>query len=187
MQRSTNGGFTILEILIVVAIIGIIAAIVLVALGDSREKSRNAAVISQMYEYQKALELSFSEAGSYPGTNAARTQRRCIGAGLDEYTPPYRCMGSLTTAYSPAASADIEAVFLQYINELPRFDQAKDSFNYSSPAYSGCTGEGMNNTSCTINDYSIWYLLEGIDQDCGFADVADNNLSDRYTLCRLMP
>jgi len=77
-----NKGFTLLELLVVIAIIGILVAVVVVALDDSRRTSRNTAVLSQMYEYRKALELHYTNTGSYPATNALRTHRYCFGDGL---------------------------------------------------------------------------------------------------------
>jgi prepilin-type N-terminal cleavage/methylation domain-containing protein len=176
-------GFTLLELLVVIAIIGVLSAIVMVSLNESRKKSRNVAVLEQMFEYQKSLELDYTTTGVYPRTNVARTHRYCIGDGL---TAGERCMGNFTTAYSPAAAAIAEGVFKSHMPSLPRFKQAIGGLDYSSPAYNGCTGVGIANTSCTDSDYSIWFLLEGTNQSCGRALVANANLSGEYTLCRLM-
>lgn len=178
-------GFTLLELLIVIAIIGILSTVVLAALDDSRRNSRNEAVISQMNEYQKALELNYSDTGQYPRTNVAGTARYCIG---DDLSPGEQCMGSVTNAagYSAANSAAAENAFRAYMSTLQRFDQPRGAYTYSSPAYSGCAGVGMANTSCTTGDYSIWFLLEGTNEDCGGrSSVANATLVGEYTLCRL--
>lgn len=178
-----NRGFTLLELLVVIAIIGVLSAVVIASLSDSRLKSRNVAVIEQMFEYQKSLELHYSNTGEYPRTNVSRRHRYCVGDGL---SPLERCMGNITTAYNSSASSVPEAAFSSHMSSLPRFQQSRGSFNYSSPAYSGCIGTGFSNTRCTERDYSIWFLLEKPNQDCGRAHVANNNLSGEYTLCRLM-
>jgi len=59
-------GFTLIELLVVIAIIGILASVVLASLNTAREKSRDAARISQLKEVQKALELYYSTEGQYP-------------------------------------------------------------------------------------------------------------------------
>jgi len=185
-----NRGFTLLELIIVITIIGLIASIMVVSINESRRKARNEAVVSQMYEYQKAIELNYSDTGVYPHPNGGQTRERvlCIGDGLfvgDD------CLGSLSRSYNVADSSVIEGALKNYLSLLPRFAQPSGILDYSSPAYSGCTSDGTpphanSNTSCTENDYSIWYLLEGTDEDCGGrADVANNNLSGVYTLCRL--
>lgn len=179
MQNARHQGFTLLELLMSIAIIGILASIVLVAVTDARQKARNTAVISQMDEYQKSLELFYSQNGYYPGTNGSRTARFCMGDN-----PVGNCMGTLTSGYDNNDSLINEALRV-HMATLPRFDQSVGSLNYSSPAYSGCTGAGTANTSCTVQDYSFWFLLEGVDQECGKAIVANGNLSGEYTVCRL--
>lgn len=181
MRRGrAERGFTLIELLIVVAIIGVLSAIVLAALGESRERSRNAAVISQMKEYQKAIELFYSNSGYYPRTNVGRDSRFCIGDVTDD------CMGSFTSdASSP--ELPINVALGNHIGSLPRIKQPQGGLNYSSPAYSGCAGTGMPLTSdsCTEQDYSFWFLLEGTNEDCAGAHVANTSLSGEYTLCRL--
>ncbi len=179
-------GFTLLELLIVIAIIGILSTVVIAALNDSRRNSRNEAVIGQVHEYQKAIELNFTDTGTYPGTNGNRRARYCIGEGL---ASGEQCMGSITNSagYSAVNSAAAESAFLAYMSSLRRYAQTRGTYTYSSPAYSGCAGIGMNDDlPCTSADYSIWFLLEGTDEDCGGrSSVANPNLVGEYTLCRL--
>lgn len=65
-MRSKKG-FTLIEILIVVAIIGILASIALVGLGGTRVKARDAKRIAEVRQIQSALELYFNRCGWYPG------------------------------------------------------------------------------------------------------------------------
>ena len=189
---QSNKGFTLLELLIVITIIGLLAALSVVALDESRVRSRNVALLSQMDEYQKALELSFTNTGVYPhpNTGSIRSRILCIGDGLSEGPPPDDCMGGITRTYVAANSAVIENAFTNILNILPRMSQPKGTFNYSSPAYSGCSSDAAvpiptSNTSCTELDYSLWYLIEGPNESCGSGQVANSNLSNEYTLCRL--
>ena len=77
-------GFTLLELLVVIAIIGVLSAVVLASLNSSREKASNSAILSQMNEYQKALELYYSDTGVYPHnwSNALRARVLCLGDGV---------------------------------------------------------------------------------------------------------
>jgi prepilin-type N-terminal cleavage/methylation domain-containing protein len=67
MQKKTQRGFTLIEILIVVAIIAILASVVLVGLGPTQQQGRDARRISDLRETQTALELYFNKCGFYPG------------------------------------------------------------------------------------------------------------------------
>lgn len=71
-DMNTRKGFTILELLIVVAIIGIISAVILNVISESRIKSRDSARKAQIQEVLKALELYYTDNGAYPllGTTA---------------------------------------------------------------------------------------------------------------------
>lgn len=59
-------GFTLIEILIVVAIIGILASIVLVGLGPARRAGQDARRIADLRQIQTALELYHNKNGTYP-------------------------------------------------------------------------------------------------------------------------
>jgi prepilin-type N-terminal cleavage/methylation domain-containing protein len=66
-ERQKSGGFTLIEILIVVAIISILASIVLVGIGPTEQLGRDARRISDLHEVQTALELYYAKCGYYPG------------------------------------------------------------------------------------------------------------------------
>jgi prepilin-type N-terminal cleavage/methylation domain-containing protein len=61
-------GFTLIEILIVVAIIAILASIVLVGLGPAQQSGRDARRLADLHGIQNALELYYNKCGFYPGT-----------------------------------------------------------------------------------------------------------------------
>jgi prepilin-type N-terminal cleavage/methylation domain-containing protein len=63
-------GFTLIEILIVVAIIAILASIVVVGLGPTQELGRDARRVSDLHEVQNGLELYYSNYGAYPGSSS---------------------------------------------------------------------------------------------------------------------
>lgn len=71
MINSNRKGFTLIEILIVVAIIAILASVVLVGLGPTQQSGRDARRLSDIHEVQNALELYYNKCGYYPGTAQA--------------------------------------------------------------------------------------------------------------------
>ncbi len=72
-RHNTERGFTLVEILIVVAIIGILASVALIGLGPVQKRGRDSRRISDMRETQTAIELYYSKCGYYPGPAANPT------------------------------------------------------------------------------------------------------------------
>jgi prepilin-type N-terminal cleavage/methylation domain-containing protein len=69
-HKSTSRGFTLLEILLVIAAIGILAAIVLVAINPTRQinQARQAAISSEKNAIEKALQQELIDTGNYPSS-----------------------------------------------------------------------------------------------------------------------
>ena len=59
-------GFTLIEILIVVVIIGILTSIVLVGVGGFRERARDTKRVADLRQVQGALEIYYSKGNAYP-------------------------------------------------------------------------------------------------------------------------
>ena len=70
MIKKLSEGFTLIEILIVVAIIAILASVVLVGLGPTQQAGRDARRISDLSEVQNSLELYYNKCGIYPGSES---------------------------------------------------------------------------------------------------------------------
>ncbi len=65
-NRKSRLGFTLIEILIVVAIIAILASVVLIGLGPLQRQGRDARRISDLKQVQTGLELYYNKEGQYP-------------------------------------------------------------------------------------------------------------------------
>jgi len=65
-MRKTTSGFTIVELLIVIVVIAILAAISIVAYNGIQERSRAAAIVARAEAYIKGIKLWAADTGSYP-------------------------------------------------------------------------------------------------------------------------
>jgi prepilin-type N-terminal cleavage/methylation domain-containing protein len=64
---SKKQGFTMIEVVVAIAIIGILATIVYASLGESRKKARDVQRVSDLQQVQLALRLYKDVHGFYPG------------------------------------------------------------------------------------------------------------------------
>jgi prepilin-type N-terminal cleavage/methylation domain-containing protein len=68
--NKARKGFTLIEILVVVTIIGILASITLLGLGPARRSAQDTAKIANLRSVQSALEVYFNKNGTYPDLDA---------------------------------------------------------------------------------------------------------------------
>lgn len=91
-------GFTVVELLIVVVVIGILATIVIVAYNGVQNESKQSKIAADLSNVQKLVELYKIQNGSYPatatnlnpdwGTNTARTDANCsVGTHQADWVP----------------------------------------------------------------------------------------------------
>ena len=61
-------GFTLIEMLVVIAIIGLLSSVVIIGLSGAREKARDAKRIADIRQIQNGLEVAYESATGYPAT-----------------------------------------------------------------------------------------------------------------------
>ncbi len=77
-NNFSRRGFTLIEMLVVIGVIGLLASVVLLGLGGARVGGRDAKRIADLRSIQTGLEAYYAACGFYPGTkncetNAAQT------------------------------------------------------------------------------------------------------------------
>ncbi|MDE2000959.1 MAG: prepilin-type N-terminal cleavage/methylation domain-containing protein [Patescibacteria group bacterium] len=63
-----GAGFTLIEVLVVVSIIGLLSAIILVGLSGFRARGRDTRRIADLKQVQNGLELFYAKNGNYPAS-----------------------------------------------------------------------------------------------------------------------
>src|SRR5690348_11775776 len=79
-SRTLPKAFTLIELLLVIAIIGLIATVSIAAVGGARAKGRDEKRVTDLKQIQKALELSFEPGSGYPVVGSPLT----IGTGATD-------------------------------------------------------------------------------------------------------
>jgi prepilin-type N-terminal cleavage/methylation domain-containing protein len=137
---KSRPGFTIVELLIVIVVIGILVAITIVAYNGMQNRSRDSRRTSDIAAIQKLLELYKADNGGYPlcGSSSA-------------YVPP----NTNNTSYSDVTTCLTAALIPKYAATLPA-----DPVNANSNKYFYAVGYQKNsNPTPFSNNYTNNYII----------------------------
>ena len=68
-RRRTQGGFTLIEIMVVILILGLLATIVVQSLRGATDKAKRTKAQADLHELQTALDRYYLDSGFYPTTD----------------------------------------------------------------------------------------------------------------------
>ncbi len=142
-----TGGFTLVELLVVVAIIGLLATLSVLALGSARVRARDAKRLADIKTVQTALELYNNDQGGYPSAPAAG-----LLIGDPAGAPSARVLTSAGWEAAPTGSTT-------YLPTAP--DDPLGSQNY---VYNGRVSSAPGAAVCSAGQcasYVIQFTLEG--------------------------
>jgi prepilin-type N-terminal cleavage/methylation domain-containing protein len=121
---GSQGGFTLVELLIVVIILAILAAIVIPQFTDTTDDARATAIASNLASMRSAIEVYRQQHGSYPAATAASGGTCATGAaGTGALNTEQAFREQLTLYTNPAGQSCTGTggafTFGPYIRELP--------------------------------------------------------------------
>ncbi len=109
MKKSVGNlrlrGFTIVELLIVVVVIGILAAVTIVAFGSVQAKARDASRISKLNQLVKGIEQYYVQNGLYPPIDHGLGTESTCGSQTDNWGHCDR-LRILTDSIAPYVNID---------------------------------------------------------------------------------
>ena len=112
---SSKQGFTIVELLIVIVVIAILAAISIVAFNGIQERSKNTRTVTGTKEYIKALSLYAVDKGDYPAVGSS-----CLGSGYNYGGDTTRCAAGDASIYT---NVTFDAALASYLGgNKPQLD-----------------------------------------------------------------
>lgn len=133
-NKSSPSGFTIVELLIVIVIIGILAAITVVAYNGIQSRARNQQMVSAASQIYKGISQYVIDNGSYPSSGSVS----CVGTGY-----PADASG---LCWSGQSSLSANTLLAPYIPNMPSPPMEK---------LSGSARGILINTSSRVLEYTI--------------------------------
>ena len=149
-------GFTIVELLIVIVIIGILAAISIVAYNGVQRRASNTAIISAVSQTSKAIQSYIALEGKYP----AKTGNVCltIDSGCVRNT-------GVVEATSSELNANMSAIG-GYPRKISNVGAVGTGITYNYHPDRIFNGESRPAV--------LMYYLDGLNQNCGVPEVMNN-------------
>lgn len=165
-MRKSVSGFTIVELLIVIVVIAILAAISVVAYGGIQERAKNSSRMAQGNQWVQALQIYQAQTGAMPPALASADagMKFCLGTGFPVGGGGVpRCQNVTgTDSNSPVESANAALMSeLQSIAQIPSSAPIRSSST-------SLTGPWLRKNS--DNEVSVSIVLDGertVGSDCG--------------------
>jgi prepilin-type N-terminal cleavage/methylation domain-containing protein len=136
-MKKTTSGFTIVELLIVIVVIGILAAITIVAYNGIQNRAQNTSVQNDMVAMAKKIELQAADTGSYQPistTTGIKINRSAFDTALNNL---YYCRNTDTNQYAIAARSKPGKnykIVNGVLDETPNKLYGADTCNLLNPA-----------------------------------------------------
>ena len=169
MKKITQKGFTLIEILVVIAIIGVLSTIILTSLAASRIKSQDAKRILDKKQVLNALNLYYSSSGTWPPS--AGGAWNCLGPTAETcYGGGYAGFDSLVTDLEP------------YLSPLPTNNADVGTLAYNRPLYASNLAADQVTAGSPAGAYLIWAQKKQISTSACPSPMAPLH-PDKYWYC----
>lgn len=137
-----NKGFTLLELLIVVAIVSLLISITISFIGDSKKKGKDTEKIQTILETRKALQLYATDKGGFPNSLSKLVDNNYISS-IDSniiYSPTNNVGIICTETLCPSYHMAIPLVYKN--NPALKSDSDKITINSINGRTSNCLNDG---------------------------------------------
>lgn len=155
-SRLATSGFTIVELLIVIVVIGILAAITVVAYNGIQNKANEVSVTADLRNISKQVELHKINIGHYPSTTEIETLKIKVNKAAYGVNPTgatgFYCVSADGSEYSIVTRVKSQMV-LMYDSEVGQ----TASYSGSQTAPQLCTDAGTpTSTYLAFTNNGVW-------------------------------
>jgi prepilin-type N-terminal cleavage/methylation domain-containing protein len=133
MSMTRRSGFTLLELTAVIAVIGVLAAILLPALARAREAARRTSCMNNLTELNMALQLYASEHKRQLPWSGGNGDVRCLNRLRNDYLADIRVL----MCPSEAQAGEQRKQWDSYFEQAAKGDRNPPKFKLSSYTYIG--------------------------------------------------
>lgn len=168
---ASRSGFTIVELLIVIVVIGILASITVTAFNGVQNRARNAQTLSGVKSYQTLLLSYLAANGQYPSFSNAV----CLGTGYADRTGDgVGDCGDIGGSETVAENTTFNTQLASMTSGLPKVNTFEVPTTFSGNPWAGATLTKW--AAFTVDGqpapFFIKFILEGSDLNCGSGVVS---------------
>lgn len=184
-MKFNKKGFTLIELMVVIAIIGLLSTIILASLSNTRAKAKNVAIKGEVVQILNALQLYRADVGKgfYPSNSG-----NCFSTAGAVAVSPTCCLGGGGPAYTSCTYADgnISPDFYSLSPYLKTPRAAVDTFVIAGNNYRGyfyvCDVREAGGPQRCLDGYIIYPQKNISTNEClGSYSITDS--SNKNTLC----
>jgi prepilin-type N-terminal cleavage/methylation domain-containing protein len=175
-MNKRGNGFTIVELLIVIVVIAILAAITIVAYNGIQQRANNSARISNASNAVKLISVYITAYGKYPSSGAYIDS--CIGNGFASNNT--QCW-DLTDGSPTARDATLNDTELVKVGSLPKNTTPPvqiSAWQALGPVYSYDPARTVNGVASPL---LVRYFLDGANQECNLSNIVTTANGTAYT------
>lgn len=194
-KQTKKRGFTIVELLIVIVVIAILAAVTVVGYSGIQSQAKNTTFLAAMDAYEKAMRLYYAAYGTFPSTrlDSGVYEQTCLGedfvatAGFSEG----KCFSDAMIDSYTGTNKDTVGIVIPSVNEAlkefvqPLPEAAEREFSIGDMPYS--RGIGYQGGQLGSQHFATLYYYTDGDQKCGRGNRSVATLGGKeFTTCNVV-